>query len=68
MPDPTYKKVQVVGTSSKSFSEASDNAIRKAAETLQNLDWFEVNEMSGRIRDGKVAQYQVTMTIGFRLN
>lgn len=67
MSDPTHKKVEVVGTSSKSFSEAADNAIQKASETLENLEWFEVGEMSGRVHDGKVAQYQVTMKIGFRL-
>jgi len=67
MSDPTHKKVEVVGTSSKSFSEAADNAIRKASETLHNLEWFEVVAQSGRIKDGKVEQYQVTMKIGFRL-
>ena len=67
MSNPTHKKVEVVGTSPTSFSEAADNAIKKAAETLHNLEWFEVGEMSGRVRDGKVAQYQVTMKIGFRL-
>jgi flavin-binding protein dodecin len=68
MAEPTHKKVEVVGTSSKSFSEAADNAIKKASETLQNLEWFEVTEMSGRVGDGRVSQYQVTMKIGFRLN
>ena len=68
MPDPTHKKVEVVGTSSKSFSEAADNAIRKAAETLHNLVWFETSSMSGRIQEGRIVQYQVTMKIGFKLN
>ena len=68
MPNPVHKKVEVVGTSSKSFSDAADNAIKKAAKTLDHLEWFEVEQMSGRIGDGKVTQYQVTMKIGFRLN
>jgi flavin-binding protein dodecin len=67
MANATHKKVEVVGTSSKSFSDAADNAIQKASETLEHLEWFDVIEMSGRVGDGKVAQYQVTMKIGFKL-
>ena len=68
MSDKTYKKVEIVGTSPKSFAEASANAVAKAAESLHNLDWFEVVEQRGRITDGKVDQYQVTVKIGFRLD
>ena len=67
MADTTYKKIEIVGTSKKSFSRAVENAIEKAQETVRNLDWFEVVEERGRIEDGKIAQYQVTVKIGFRL-
>jgi hypothetical protein len=66
--DNTYKKIEIVGTSSKSFSDAASSAVEKAAKTLHNLDWFEVVEQRGRIKDGKVVQYQVTVKIGFRLD
>ena len=63
-----YKKIEIVGTSSQSFSDAVNNAVVKASETLHNLDWFEVVEQRGRIVDGKVHEYQVTISIGFRLD
>ena len=66
--DATYKKIELVGKSPKSFSEAVANAVNKAAKTLHNLDWFEVVEQRGRIVDGKVSEYQVTVKIGFRLD
>jgi flavin-binding protein dodecin len=66
--DNTYKKVEIVGTSSKSFSEAVANAVQKAAATLHHLDWFEVVEQRGRIENGNVAQFQVTIKIGFRVD
>jgi flavin-binding protein dodecin len=66
--DPVYKKSEVVGTSDKSFAEATRNAVAKAAKTVHNLDWFEVCEMRGLITKGKVAQFQVTIKIGFRLD
>ena len=65
--DPVYKKTEVVGTSDKSFAEATRNAVVKAAKTIRNLDWFEVCEMRGLIEKGKVKQFQVTLKISFRL-
>lgn len=67
MADPVYKKIQLVGTSTSSFSEATANAIAKAAATVRNMSWFEVVEQRGSIVDGKVHQYQVTLNIGFRV-
>lgn len=68
MTDHIYKKVEVVGTSSESFARAADAAVQKASESLHNLDWFEVTEMRGRIDAGKVAQFQVTVKVGFRVD
>lgn len=68
MSNSVYKKIEVVGTSSTSFSDAAANAVAKASETLHNLDWFEVIEQRGRIEKGKISQYQVTVKIGFRLD
>lgn len=65
--DPTYKMIEIVGTSSRSYSEAVANGIEKSAETLENIDWFEVDRFSGRVEKGKVVQYQATMKVGFRL-
>jgi hypothetical protein len=63
----TYKKVEIVGTSKTSFTDAVQNGVARASKTLNNLDWFEVTELRGRIEDGAVGQFQVTLKIGFRL-
>ena len=62
-----YKKVELVGTSPVSFAEAVKVAVEEAAKTIRHLDWFEVVEQRGRIHDGKVAEFQVTVRIGFKL-
>ncbi len=67
MADPVYKKIQLVGTSTESFSAAAANAVGKASETLRNMSWFEVVEQRGSIADGKIQQYQVTVNVGFRV-
>jgi len=68
MADAVYKKIQVVGTSSESFSDAAAKAISKVAETEKNLSWFEVVEMRGAISEGKITQYQVTVNVGCRVS
>jgi flavin-binding protein dodecin len=65
--DKTYKKIEIVGTSAQSFSSAVQNAIATATRTLQALSWFEVTELRGSIVDGKIAQYQATVKLGFRV-
>lgn len=67
MPDTVFKKIEVVGTSSQSLSDAVANAVAKASATVRHMSWFEVVEQRGRISDGKIDQYQVTVKIGFRL-
>jgi flavin-binding protein dodecin len=63
----TYKKIEIVGTSPTSFAEAVKSAIKDASQTVRHMDWFEVVEMRGRLRDGEVAEFQVTVRIGFKL-
>ena len=64
----TYKIIEVVGTSPVSFAEAVKNGVADAAATVHHMDWFEVVEERGRIADGKVAEFQVTIKIGFKVD
>ena len=66
--DRIYKMSELVGTSTKSFADAAARAVERASETLRNVDWFEVSEMRGAVRNGRVAQYQVKLKVGFRLD
>lgn len=68
MTNHVYKSLELTGSSDKSSDEAIRNAIARAAKTMHNLDWFEVVETRGHIQDGKVAHWQVTLKIGFRLD
>jgi flavin-binding protein dodecin len=67
MPDNVYKKLELVGTSPNSFSEAVANAIAKASQTVKHMSWFEVVEQRGAITGGKIKEYQVTLRVGFRV-
>ena len=67
MHDHVYKKTEIIGSSKNSIEDAIERAIDRASETLENVEWFEVVDTRGRIVDGRVAHYQVTVKIGFRL-
>ncbi|MBL3526338.1 MAG: dodecin domain-containing protein [gamma proteobacterium endosymbiont of Lamellibrachia anaximandri] len=68
MSDHVYKKIEVVGSSTKSSDAAIRNAIKRAGKSVHNMNWFEVVETRGHILDGKVSHWQVTVKIGFRLD
>ena len=68
MGDHVYKKVELVGSSRESVEDAVRQAVSRAAKTTRNLNWFEVKEIRGWIQDGEVQHFQVTLSVGFRLD
>jgi dodecin len=68
MADRTYVINEIVGTSPEDVNTAIRNGIKRASETLRNLDWFELVEVRGAILNGEVNHYQVTLKVGFRLD
>src|SRR3569833_1557940 len=67
MADKINKLLELVGTSNKSSDDAIHNAIARAADTVRNLDWFEVLEQRGSIQNGKVTCYHVLLLVCFCL-
>ncbi len=68
MADKVFKKLRLVGCSEKSYQRAIETAVEKAAETVHGSSWFEVVEMRGAVRNGKIIEYQVTIDLGFKID
>ena len=68
MSEHVYKKIELTGSSANSIEDAVQNALKRAAATVHNLRWFEVVETRGTIEGGSVAQWQVTIKVGFTLD
>lgn len=66
MSDHTYRVTEIVGTSPDGVDAAVTNAITEASKTLRNLDWFEVQSIRGHLEGDQVADWQVTLKLGFR--
>jgi flavin-binding protein dodecin len=62
-----YKSIEMVGTSPNSFDEAVRAAVRRAGESVRDLEWMEVVEQRGYIAGGEVNDFQVKVKLWFKL-
>ena len=62
-----YKMIELTGTSASSIEEAVNNAFARASKSVRNMRWFEVVETRGAVEGGKVAEWQVTIKVGFTM-
>jgi len=62
-----YKKITLIGTSKESYEKAINQAIHRAEETIQDLQWFEVDEFRGGIDEKGVVEYQAVINAAFKL-
>jgi flavin-binding protein dodecin len=67
MENHVYKVIEIVGSSESSIEDAINTAVTQASKTVRKMDWFEVLQSRGHIKDGKIGHYQVTIKIGFTL-
>ena len=67
MADHIYRIAEIVGTSPDGVDDAIRNAVTRASQTLRNINGFEMTEVRGHLTDGQVADWQVTVKVGFRL-
>jgi dodecin len=67
MSEHVYKTIEITGTSLEGSDEAVLNAVTRAAKTINHMDWFEVTNTRGHLDNGRIAHWQVTVKIGFRL-
>ena len=62
-----FKLIELTGTSKVSMEDAVQTVIAQAAKTVRNMSWFQVTETRGALKDNKVAEWQVTLKVGFRI-
>jgi len=62
----TYKIIDLVGTSEKSWEDAARRAVETAGETLRELRVAEVRKLDMVITNGKVTAYRARITLSFK--
>ncbi len=62
----TYKVIELIGTSPKSWEEAAKNAVDTARKTLKDLRIAEAVEFDMRVEDGKVTAFRTKVKVSFK--
>jgi flavin-binding protein dodecin len=62
-----YKIIDIVGTSEKSFSEATKNAVIEAAKTVRGIRRAEVTKFDVKIENDKLVLYRAELRISFEV-
>jgi len=63
----TYKIIDIVGTSEKSFSDAAKNAVIEASETVKKIRRAEVTKFDVKVENDNVVLYRAEMKISFEI-
>ena len=66
MPQSTYKVIELIGTSTKSWEDAAKAAVERAAQHLRELRVAEVVEQDMIITHGKVEAYRTKIKVSFK--
>ena len=62
----TYKIIELVGSSDKSWEEAAQIAVETAGETLKDLRIAEVSKLDMVVTNGKITGYRAKVSLSFK--
>ncbi|MBW2216250.1 MAG: dodecin domain-containing protein [Deltaproteobacteria bacterium] len=62
----TYKIIELVGTSDKSWEDAARRAVETAGESLKDLRIAEVTKLDMTIEDSKVSLFRARLNVSFK--
>ena len=58
---------EIIASSKKGFEDAVDEGVKRASETLKNVEAAWVKDQKVVVKDGKVAEYRVVLKVTFVL-
>jgi len=66
MPDSTYKIIELVGTSEKSWEDAAKSAVETASKSLRDLRIAEITKLDMTIQNSKVIAFRARVNVSFK--
>ena len=57
--------IELVGVSSKSWSDAAQQAVERASQTVRHITGLDVLKSSAVVKDGKITEYHVDVKVAF---
>lgn len=61
------KVIEVIASSDKGFSEATQKAVDHASKTVKNIRSVNVENMNGKVENNKIVSYAVNVKIAFEI-
>ena len=61
-----YKIVEVIGSSSKSWEDAAQNAVKTASKSLRDMRVAEITKFDVKIENGKIAAFRTRLSLSFK--
>jgi flavin-binding protein dodecin len=58
---------EIISSSEKSFDDAVEKGIKRAAKTLKNVEGAWIKEQKVIVKNGKIAEYRVDLKVTFIL-
>ena len=64
-PPAVVRVIELVGVSSKSWSDAAQQAVARASETIRHITGLDVLKSSAVVEDRKIVEYHVNVKVAF---
>ena len=58
---------KITAASPKGFQQAVEEGLQRATKSLRGVTGFEVASLKGKVDDGKITEYRVTLEVTFIL-
>jgi len=62
---PVGKIIELVGTSSRGFEDAINEAAKRSSKTVKNVRGVDVMGQKAMVKDGRVVEYRVNLKLSF---
>jgi flavin-binding protein dodecin len=61
----TIKVIELIGTSTKNWEDAANNAVKEAQETVKGITGLEVVAQTAKVEDGEIVEYRTNVKVAF---
>jgi flavin-binding protein dodecin len=58
---------KITAASTEGFQQAAEEGLKRATKTLRGVTGFEVVSLKGKVENGKIAEFRVTLEVTFIL-
>ena len=61
------KIIELIGTSNKSFEDATQDAVNTAAKTLRDITGVDILGQTATVEKNKIVEYRVNVKVAFKI-